>query len=167
MMSRNRGIITAAMILIAALLMQGASAITIESFDMSISENGDTKLVFDYSLSAMEKFAVFMKIADPAEELQKAIDERTDQEVEVLDATSSSSSFLAPGFITPVSSSEGMTYTTPSFDFSKAEEVLKGYWFAPLITIDLSPGTTTITFPDGYSESFTNEIQIPSITHTT
>ena len=107
-----------------------------------------------------------MKIADPAEELQKAIDERTDQEVEVLDATSSSASFLVPGYITPVSSSEGMTYTTPSIDFSKAEEILKGYWFASLITIDLSPETTTITFPDGYSESFTNEIEIPSVTHT-
>ena len=60
MISRNKKLITAAMILIAAFLVQGASAITIDSFDMSISENGNTELVFDYSLSAMEKFAVFM-----------------------------------------------------------------------------------------------------------
>ena len=166
MANRTKRIVIVSLILAAALLVSGASAITINSFDMDIAENGDTTLNFDYSLSALESFAVLVKIADPAAELQNAIDQRTDQEVEVLDATSSSTILLVPEYIKPESTSEGTTYTTPSLDFSQAEDILKEYWFASLITIDLSPGITTITFPDGYSESFTNNIQIPSVTHT-
>lgn len=165
MSNRIKRLIIVSTILISVLLVSGASAITINSLDMDIAENGDTTVNFDYSLSFMEKIAVFTKIADPAAELQNAIDQRTDQEVEVLDTTSGSTTLFIPEYIKPQSSSDGTTYTTPSLDFSQAEEVLKGYWFAPLITIDLSPGTTTVTFPDGYSESFTNSIRIPSITH--
>lgn len=152
-------------IIIAAFLVSGASAITIDTFNMQISENGDTKMIFEYSLSTLEKIAVFMKIADPSAEIRKKIDESTDREVEVLEVTSGKSSFFIPGFISPESGTGGTTYTTPEIDFSKAEEILAGYWFAPMITIDLSPETTKITFPDGYSELFTNSIRIPSVTH--
>ncbi|MBN1433061.1 MAG: hypothetical protein JW931_09860 [Methanomicrobiaceae archaeon] len=152
--------------LIAAFLVSGASAITIESLDMQISENGDGSVTFVYSLSTLERFAVFMKITDPSAELKKVIDERTDREVEVQEVSAGRSSFFIPEFISPEIGPAGVTYSTPAIDFSKAEEILREYWFASLITIDLSPGTTTITFPDGYSEIYSDSIQIPSVTRT-
>lgn len=166
MINVDRKLICLVIILSSALLVTNASAITMESLNMQISENGDTTVSFGYSLSPLEYLAVFMKIADPSEELRKAIDERTDRDVEILEVSSDSSSFFIPGFITPVTGSEGKTYTTPAIDFTKGEEILRSYWFAPLITIDLSPSTTKIVFPDGYTESFENTIAIPSITHT-
>jgi len=158
--------ITIAGILIAVLLVQGASAITIDSYEMQIAENGDSTIKFTYTLSTLERIAVFMKLADPAAELKNVIDQNTDREVEVLDVESGYSSFLVPGFIPPKTDSGGLTYTTPATDFSKGEEILRGYWFAPMITIDLSPETTKITFPDGYCESFADTHLVPSVSHT-
>ena len=153
-------------VIIAAILVQGASAIEIDILEMKISEGGDTEVNFEYSLSFLEKIAVFTKIADPAEELRKVIGEKTDREVEVIEVKSDKASFFIPGFITPKSSPEGTIYTTPAMDFSKGEEILRGYWFAPMITIDLSPAVTTIQFPDNYIETFTDSISIPPVTHT-
>ena len=56
--------------------------------------------------------------------------------------------------------------TTPSQSFERAEKVLKNCWFAPLISPDLSPTVTTITFPNGYREQYYDQISIPSVSHT-
>ena len=155
-------------ILIAAFasMIPSVSAVTIDSFEMQISDNGDTDVTFRYSLSPLEYIAIFMNIADPSEELRKVIDERTDREVGITDVSSGHSSFYIPEFIPPKSGAEGSTYVTPAIDFSKAEEVLNSYWFAPLITVDLSPENSKITFPDGFSEVFYNQLLIPPVTHT-
>lgn len=164
-MNVNRRI-TIAAVIIAFFVIQGACAITIESYEMNIADNGDSTVKFSYTLSMVEKIAVFMKLADPAAELKNVIDQNTDREVEVLEVEQNRASFFIPGFISPKTGPEGTIYTTPSTDFSRGEEILRGYWFAPMITIDLSPKLTRITFPNGYSETFTDRIMIPSVSHT-
>jgi hypothetical protein len=58
-----------------------------------------------------------------------------------------------------------VTYTTPALDFSGAEAAIRGYWFARFVTVDTSPETTVVRFPDGYQETFANTYVIPRITH--
>jgi hypothetical protein len=57
------------------------------------------------------------------------------------------------------------TMTTPAFSLARAQQVVEQYWFAPLISPDFTPQVTTVTFPDGYTATFDNQISIPSITH--
>jgi hypothetical protein len=56
--------------------------------------------------------------------------------------------------------------TTPALSFGEAEKILNQYWFARFITPDFSPELTTVRFPDGYRETFSNQISIPAIVHT-
>ena len=58
------------------------------------------------------------------------------------------------------------TYTTPKLDFTRAEEILKNYpIISSILTIDLSPTVTTLTFPDGNVHTFSDKLVIPATTH--
>ena len=156
-------------LLFVALLAVPASAVSMNLMDVEVDETGDAVVSIDYSLSIVEKIPVMLNLANPADELRKAIDENdpnnrvdllsSDWESVVLRVTNYAKIYegSTPGTITQV---------TPSIDFSKAEETLNSYWFAPLIEIDLSPAVTKIVFADGYSEQFDNQLRIPSVTHT-
>jgi hypothetical protein len=54
---------------------------------------------------------------------------------------------------------------TPALSFARAQQVMDGYWFAPLISPDFSPGITTVIFPDGHKATYYDELTMPSITH--
>ena len=155
--------------LFVALLAVPVSAVTMNNMDVQVDETGSAVVSIDYTLSIVEKIPVMLNLANPADELRKAIDENdpnnrvdllsSDWESVVLRVTNYAKTYEGdvPGTITQI---------TPRTDFSKAEETLNGYWFAPLITIDLSPTVTTIKFADGYSENYDNQLVIPSVTHT-
>ncbi|MEA2034591.1 MAG: hypothetical protein U9N40_03755 [Euryarchaeota archaeon] len=142
-----------------------ASAVTSESLMIDVGTGGDTTVTFDYSLNWLENFAVFLKIGDPASELKKGLEGYSDKEVEVTSVSNGKAAFIVYGFAHVTESNDSVTYRTPVLNFTDAEKVLKGYWFAPLISVDLSPAETTVRFPDSYEKKFYNTIEIPSITH--
>lgn len=143
-----------------------ATAFTAESLSIDVLENGDATVTFSYRLGWAEKFAVFFRIADPATELKNALESNFGKEVSVQEVTDSSAAFLVSEYAHLTSGTDGVTYITPELSFANAEEILSGYWFAPLIAVDLSPAVTTVAFPDGYAEEFYDAIEIPRVSHT-
>lgn len=142
------------------------SAFTADSLSIDVLENGDATVTFSYSLGWAEKFAVFFRIADPATELKNGLESNSGKNVTVREVTPDSASFLIKEYAHLSTGDGGVTYTTPMLSFADAEEMLSGYWFAPLITVDLSPAVTTVAFADGYTEKFSDAIDIPKISHT-
>ena len=162
-MRNSTGIVL--ILLALALLFSPVHAFTADSLVISVQPNGDARITFDYSLSWLEQAAVFARIADPATELRNAFANNAGRPVTIESVTDHEAVFDVQGFA-GVKQADGMTsYRTPGLSFAAAEKVLKQYWFAPLISADFSPAVSQVTFPDGYSVRFENQISIPSVTH--
>lgn len=158
-------ILAAALFLMAAVVMP-VQAFTMKSLSINFDQNGNAEIDMQYDLSFVEQSAVFLQIADPAEELQSAFAAGSSKPVTVTEATSSSAKISVPSYAS-VSTVDGKTVmVTPSVSFERARNVLNSYWFAPLLTPDFSPAVTTLTFPDGHHEYYYDQISIPSVTHT-
>ena len=151
-------------ILAAAILP--VQAFTAKSLTITLAPDGDAKLDMQYDLSFIEQSAVFFKIADPAAELKNAFDTHSSEPVTVPEATSSSALVLIPSFADISRTGMKTTMVTPSLSFARAQQVMDGYWFAPLISPDFSPGVTTVIFPDGHKDTYYDALTLPSVSHT-
>ncbi|MBP2132487.1 hypothetical protein J2128_000408 [Methanomicrobium sp. W14] len=149
-----------------ALCAYPASAFTISTLSIDVGENGDCTAVFDYSMNFIEYIGYYTHIANPAEEVKKEISSRTSQQVDVVDVSDKGAEFKIYSFADTKDNNGSVTYTVPSLNFSKAEEVLKDHWISKITSFDLSPEVTTITFPDGYIQEYDNEADIPQTVHT-
>ncbi len=109
-------------------------------------------------LSFTEQIAVFANIASPANELKTGLENNLNREVTVVKADSSSAEVIIPSFASVSQSNGTETITTPAFSFANAENAIRQYWWAPFVSVDLSPDVTTITFPDGYEARYLNQI---------
>ena len=143
-----------------------AQAFTAKTLTITLNGNGDAQVDMQYDLTFVEQAAIFFHVANPASELQNALQENLNEPVTVVRADDSSAEVIISSFAQVTQSGGITTMTTPAFSFSHAEEVMKQYWFAPLISPDLTPQMTTITFPDGYQATFNDLISIPSVSHT-
>jgi hypothetical protein len=150
---------------ILALAITPVQAYTAKSLAITIAPDGNAQVDMRYELSLIEQTAVFLRIADPAAELKKAFDTRSTEPVTVLSATSSSAVVRIPGFADVRTGAGKVTMVTPSLSFARAEQVMNEYWFAPLISPDLSPDVTTVTFPDGYKATYYDVLTLPSVIH--
>lgn len=153
-------------ILVLVLLVCPGQAFTAKSLDITVQENTDAIITFNYDLSWYENAAVFSRIADPGTELAKALRNQFGKNVAVTSISGNQAQFLVENFASRNVISGETSMKTPSLSFKNAENVLKNYWFAPLISPDFSPEVTRVNFPDGYSEMFYNQDQVPSIHHT-
>ena len=153
-------------LLLAGILATPAAAFTITSLAVNIDENGDADVTVDYSLSWMERFAVYTRIAHPEQQLETALESFSGKEVRIDSVSPSRTTLAIESFADHAEDETGTTYTTPSMDFTLAEQKVRGYWFSRFVSLDLSPARTVITFPDGYNTSFTNVAYIPSVSHT-
>jgi hypothetical protein len=151
---------------ILAALILPVQAFTAKSLTITLAPDGDAQLDMQYDLSFIEQSAVFFKIADPAAELKNAFDTHSSAPVTVPEATSSSATVLIPGFADRVKGNGKVMMVTPSLSFEKAQQVINGYWFAPLVSPDFSPGITTVIFPDGYKAIYYDVLTMPSVSHT-
>lgn len=157
--------LTIACLCILAFSVVPAQAFTMKTLTITLAHNGNAEIDMQYDLTWFEQSAVFLKIADPAAELKSAFQVRSTEPVMVTKATSSSALIMVPSFAT-VTSDEGKTgMETPAVSFERAQQILNTYWFAPMITPDFSPTTTTLIFPDGYSRTWNDRISIPSVYH--
>jgi ABC-type thiamine transport system substrate-binding protein len=158
-------LLAAGLVFIALLLVCPAQAFTAKSLDIQVTGSGDATITFGYDLSWFEHAAVFARIGDPGTELKKALESNFQTQVQVTAADAGMSQFYVKGFATRQVDNGVTTMKTPALSFREAETVLKQYWFAPLISPDFSPDVTRVSFPDGYTQTFYNQDQIPGISH--
>jgi hypothetical protein len=151
--------------LIAILLVCPVQAFTAKSLDIAVQENTDAVITFEYQLSWYENVAVFARIGDPGTELKKALESNFHKPVQVTAADAGMSRFYVQGFAAKKVKDGSTTMTTPALSFREAEQVLKSYWFAPLISPDFSPAISRVSFPDGYVETYYDLDQIPRVSH--
>lgn len=161
----NKVVILLVFLMVIALSVMPAQAFTAKSLTITLAPDGDAELNIQYELSFFEQSAVFFQIADPAQELKKAFDTNTQEPVTVLETTSSSAIILVPGFATVRDESEASTMITPQVSFEKAQQVMNGYWFAPLVSPDFSPDVTLVRFPDGYRVVYADALTLPPVSH--
>jgi hypothetical protein len=150
---------------VAFLLVCPAQAFTAKSLDITVQDNTDAVITFAYELSWYENAAVFVRIGDPGTELKKALESNFHKPVLVTEAGAGRSQFYVKGFAAKKVNNSTVTLITPAMSFREAEQVLKTYWFAPLISADFSPAVTRVMFPDGYTETFSEQDQIPRVSH--
>ncbi len=156
-------VLVAFCILSAAILP--VQAFTAKSLTITLAPGGDAEMNIQYELSFFEQSAVFFQIANPAHEIKKAFDMNGPEPVTVLEATSSSAIILVPGFATVTREGATSTIVTPPVSFEKAQQVVNGYWFAPLVSPDFSPAVTLVRFPDGDRAVYYDVLVLPSIMH--
>ncbi|QSZ66435.1 hypothetical protein RJ40_02435 [Methanofollis aquaemaris] len=154
-----------AVLLLVASMVLPAGAFTAEELDISVNESGAATIDFTYSLSWLEKFAVFLKIADPTEEFKKALQKYSGgHSVESVAMDDQTASFHVEGFAKVRAGENGTTiYTTPALNFEDAEKALKEYWFAPLVQADFSPAETRIVFVGKATKTYNDTSTIPKI----
>jgi hypothetical protein len=141
-------------------------AFTAKNLDITVQDTADAIITFDYDLTWYEHAAVFMRIADPGRELRTALETSYGKPVVVTRADGGTTRLVVKGFASQQESESTVTMMTPALSFGEAEKILNQYWFARVITPDFSPEVTTVRFPDGYAETFSNQISIPAIVHT-
>jgi len=164
-MKRN-SVIVMCLLATGLLILCPVQAFTAKSLVIEVNDTADAVITFDYELSWFESVAVFVRIADPGTELKKALESNFQMPVQVLEAGPGRSQFYVRGFASEKIRDGTVTLTTPALSFREAENVMKQYWFAPLINPDFSPDVTRIVFPDGYEQKFNNQDRIPGVSHT-
>ena len=152
-------------ICILALAVMPAQALTAKALTINLDQSGNAQVDFQYDLSFTEQIAVFANVANPSAELKNALENNLNRQVTVVKADSSSADVIIPSFATISQSNGTETMTTPGFSFVNAQNEIKQYWWSSLVSVDLSPEVTTITFPDGYQAMYNNQISIPSVSH--
>lgn len=161
----KRGILVASL-LILAFVVAPAGAFSAENLRITVEEDGSADVTFNYTLSWLERIAVFFKIAEPEQELKSALEEASGSPVTVTSAESDVARFSIEQFAKIRSAGDGNTYSTPGLNFTGAQAMLDRYWFAPLVDADFSPDRTVVRFPDGHEETFANQFTIPALSHT-
>ena len=165
MSAKNIALVTAS-ICIFLVAVTPVQAFTAKDLTITLDPVGNAEVVMQYQLSVPEYFGVYLQVADPRLELKRALDSSLNKDVTVESFDSSSARISIPSFGSLMNQSGGMKMNTPTMSFAKAQAAVQKYWFAPLISPDFSPETTSIIFPDGYTAGFTNEMTIPSVSHT-
>ena len=151
-----------ALLLLGLLAVSPASAIVADSLNIAIDTDGNANVDVKYTLSWLEKIGVALNVANPAAEIRKACDEYAPGRVTQVESGDSDVSL----YIERLATIKNRTYTTPALDFTRAEEILKSYpIISSILTIDLSPTVTTLTFPDGKVYTFSDQLVIPATTH--
>lgn len=157
------------MLCVAALLLAAfvlpASALTSDTLDVAVNESGDAQVDFRFTLTWYEHVAVWLNLMNPADTMKEALSSYSDKEVDVLSVTDASTSMLVYGFARVEEAENATLYRTPQMRFADSEAIAARYWFGPLLDIDTTPALTTVTFPDGYNETFVDAQTIPAIEH--
>jgi hypothetical protein len=153
-------------LLLVSLVVLPASAFTLDNLHISVLNEGQAEITLNYTLSWLEDIAVFFKVVDPAEEIQKTIEQSTGKTSQIEQVTSRSAVFIVEEYVTIEMAEGRITQTTPRLDFTQADQYLKNQWWSILVSQDLSPTTSTVLFSDGFLQTYTEVLEIPAITHT-
>lgn len=147
----------------AVMLLAGtASAFTANSLDITIDNSGDATAVFAFTLEGVIENAIPQSVLE--EQLVNGLGGGSGSTLVSMDR--SSATLLMKNFADVKDVAQGTEYMTGSMDFKKAEVALQNSAVSTVITADFSPARITVTFPDGYSRTFSNVDTLPGLTHT-
>ena len=146
-------------------MIAGVSAFSITSITYTIENDGNGTVDLQYQLNGSEKlqYDLITNVLDiktiGKEELEKSIH----REVTVSSLTPESVKLS----VLNLASVNGNIITTPSFTYVPVESLVDPslLWIVEKFDINFIPHNSIITFPDGYTESFTDAETIPEITH--
>ncbi|MDK2989640.1 hypothetical protein [Methanoculleus sp.] len=161
----KHGILVASLLAL-TLIVAPTGAFTTDNLLIAVDEDGSATITMNYTISWIERIAVFFKIAEPEQELKSALEDALGVPVTVASAESDVAAFSIQEFAEIDGTDGGNVYSTPGLDFTGAQAVLDRYWFAPLVEADFSPALTVVRFPDGHEETFSNQSAIPPLSHT-
>lgn len=153
------------LLLVIGLLAAPAAAFSINRLDIQIADNGDARVNADYTLSWVENLAVFMRLVQPARQLENALEQYSGKDVTVSSVSARNAAFSIEDFASEKQVSGGTAFTTPALDFSVMVKAIRNNRLSRFVNVDPSPQITVVSFPDGYQESFTNSVKIPGIRH--
>lgn len=154
------------LILLVSVIAIPAQAFTLNSFSVDVQENGDCIADFDYTMSFLELIGYYTNIASAPGIIKDELDKATSGQVDLISANEKTASFKVYDYAKISESNGATTYTIPSLNLTKAEEVIKNHWVSQLTSFDLSPDEVSIVFPDGYIKTYYNEGNIPQTVHT-
>jgi len=149
------------LVMVAILAVSPGQAFVAKELRISLDDQGDAEIQFDYSLSFLENVAIFLRIADPGRELKSALESNLHKTVEIESVGNSQARFRVEQFATL--REETVVMRTPGLSFTSAEQAMKRYWFAPLVNPDFSPDLTVVQFPDGSQDVFYDSTGIPPL----
>jgi len=147
---------------LAVLLIAPAHAFTADSLAIAVGTNGDAIADFHYTLEGVIENAIPLSVLQ--DQLIKGLATSSDPP-QVISFNKSDARLLLKNFAVTNTVSNGTEYQTASMDFSKAQVALKNSAVSTVITADFTPKITTVTFPDGYSQQFTDQSTLPGIDH--
>ena len=159
--------ILVASLLVLTLMAAPVGAFSADNLVIVVEEDGSAEITFNYTLSWIERIAVFFKIAEPEQELKAALEDALGVPVTGTSAEIDVAEFMVQDFARVNSTDGGNVYLTPGLDLTGAQAVLDRYWFAPLVEADFSPDLTVVRFPDGHEETFSGQSAIPALSHAT
>lgn len=140
------------------LLLAPVSAITVKHLDVTVAENGDATITGDYSMNWIEQVVVY-----PAGVSILAVNPPDHAVVHSVSPNQVKVTVQKLVQVRHTANSTG--YTTPAFSASDAQKQLDRFWFANLVSLDLTPGTLTLRFPDGAIIEDSDLSSVPSFVH--
>lgn len=153
-------------ILLLLMSASSVSAFSISTVNYILETNGSGSVEMQYHLNDTEKsqYSLITSAIDLKAIGKKELEKAFNREVTVSSLSPESLTLQIIGMATV----NGSEMTTPSFTYVPVESLLepKLAWIAKKFDINFIPDSSTITFPDGYSQSFTNVGTIPEIVHT-
>jgi len=162
----KRALLALAFLFAIASVILPADALTIKSLTINLGESGDAQVDLHYELSLPEQGAVLFQVTDIRGTLEKDLQDTLNKPVVVQDAGMNSADITIPGFASVREDDGSTVMTMPGFSLADAQDVMNRYWYAPITSPDFSPDVTAITFPDGYTEYYYDQISFPMITRT-
>jgi hypothetical protein len=150
-------------LMVAILAVSPGQAFVAKELQVTLDDQGNAEIQFDYSLSFLENVAIFLRIADPGRELKSALESNLHKTVDIESVGNSQARFRVEQFATLREEDGKVVMKTPGLSFASAEQALKSYWFAPLVNPDFSPDLTVVSFPDGYQAVFYDSTGIPPL----
>ena len=158
-MMNHRIWILTGVLLFCLLCAAPVAAITVKHIDITVAENGDADITADYTMNWMEQAVVY-----PAA-LPLATAAAGDHAV-IHSISPNRAQLTAKNFVSVLHTNGSTVYSTPAFSSGDAQRQLDRFWFANLVTLDLTSGTLTVRFPDGATGDYTGLSSVPSFMHT-
>jgi hypothetical protein len=155
-------------ILVLALISMPASAFTAQKVVITVNNEGDANINFNYQLTWMESF-VYSFIPNKEQIVTSALESRfPSKEVDNIQVSRTSTDLIVRKFAKVTTSGGITTYKTPAVSFTMAQTLLNNYpRIARAITPDFSPEETIVRFPgSGDTYTYIGVDRIPKITYT-
>lgn len=142
------------------------SAFSISSATYTIDEDGDGSVVLEYQLNGTEKqqYDLITRLLDLKSIAKEEVKRSLNREITVTSITPESVKLL----VDEMAEMNETTVSTSSFTYVPMESLVDPslFWVIQRFDINFIPHTSTIIFPDGYKETFTDVDTIPNLTHT-